>query len=207
MGAPCAEDDGVPALAKIAFEEGLIRAEAREYEGDPTPQPLVCTATEMLLPLCKGAAERFRDALEHGHPDLARVHSRWGDVLYWRSVADGEDRFKSEAYEHISLGAHSPTLLSSFKCETTIPRRRNDLTRPLCCRTAVALEPLVSEHWAIRGKIHGVIGRFELAERDLLRSIKLKPLEDNNDERKNALDRMRENAKSLQNHGHGQLTV
>ena len=158
-------------------------------------------------PLCKGAAERFRDALAHGHPDLARVHSRWGDVLYWRSVADGEDRFKSEAYEHISLGAHSPTLLSSFTCETTIPRRRNDLTRPLCCRTAVALEPLVSEHWAIRGKIHGVIGRFELAERDLLRSIKLKPLEDNNDERKNALDRMRENAKSLQNHGHGQLTV
>ena len=51
-----------------------------------------------------------------------------------------------------------------------------------------------------------MIGRFELAERDLLRSIKLKPLEES-DEREHALDRMRENAKSLQNHGHGQLTV
>ena len=39
------------------------------------------------------------------------------------------------------------------------------------------------------------------------RSVAKKALEDNNDERKNALDRMRENAKSLQNHGHGQLTV
>ena len=59
MGAPCAEDDGVPALAKIAFEEGLIRAEAREYEGDPTPQPLLCTATEMPLPCAKVPRSAF----------------------------------------------------------------------------------------------------------------------------------------------------
>ena len=38
--------------------------------------------------------------------DVARVHSKWGEALYWRSFADGEDRFRSEAYEHITLGAH-----------------------------------------------------------------------------------------------------